>query len=167
MTKTRAPWWGPSRFSSPPVSRILFGASRPSGDHPSGTDVAAGLVRPTRGLIGGSPSPLSGLAPGGVCLAARSPGTLVGSYPTVSPLPVPEGHRRSALCCTAVGSPRLAVSQHRALWSPDCPRLAPRPPGELAGITLPAWGGSVACRRARRPAHPGRSRGRPAARRGW
>lgn len=30
----------------------------------------------------------------------RSPAPLVVSYTTVSPLPVPEGHRRSALCCT-------------------------------------------------------------------
>src|SRR5690606_42130174 len=30
----------------------------------------------------------------------RLPGPLVGSYSTLSPLPVPERHRRSALCCT-------------------------------------------------------------------
>jgi len=31
---------------------------------------------------------------------SRSPGTLVVSYTTVAPLPVPEGHRRSVLCGT-------------------------------------------------------------------
>jgi exodeoxyribonuclease VII large subunit len=65
---------------------------------------------------------------------------LVRSYRTVSPLPVRArrpaigGFLSVALSC---GSPRLAVSQHPALWSPDLPRhdpaerSVPRPPGRL------------------------------------
>src|ERR1700728_2750628 len=65
---------------------------------------------------------------------------LVRSYRTVSPLPVRArrpaigGFLSVALSC---GSPRLAVSQHPALWSPDLPRHdpaerpVPRPPGRL------------------------------------
>lgn len=50
------------------------------------------------------------LAPSGVYLAAVSPRTLVSSYLTVSPLPVPgePGHRRSVLCCAIRRGKRLA-----------------------------------------------------------
>jgi hypothetical protein len=71
---------------------------------------------------------------------AGSPPSLVRSYRTLSPLPVRArrpaigGFLSVALSC---GSPRLAVSQHPALWSPDLPRHdpdvrpVPRPPGRL------------------------------------
>ncbi len=39
----------------------------------------------------------------------------------------------------SVESPRLAVSQHPALWSPDLPQIAlgdPRPPGQLSVVSL-------------------------------
>src|SRR5215470_19838982 len=56
----------------------------------------------------------------------RSPGVLVGSYPTVSPLPHPPAGAggRGGLLSVALsrGSPRVAVSNHPALWSPDVPR---------------------------------------------
>ena len=60
-------------------------------------------VRPTRESIAGraSPAPIFGLAPSGVCLASRSPGLLVSSYLTVSPLPE-----------KAEGGERRAESQH-------------------------------------------------------
>src|SRR5439155_7657461 len=69
----------------------------------------------------------------------RSPGVLVGSYPTVSPVPR-RPCRRGGLFSVALsrGSPRVAVSNHPALWSPDVPRRAgprgagsTRPPGRL------------------------------------
>ena len=44
-----------------------------------------------------------------------SPESAVGSYPTVSPLPVPEGHRRSVLCGTVPG---LAAGGR---YPPPCP----------------------------------------------
>ena len=59
---------------------------------------------------------------------AGSPPSLVRSYRTVSPLPVRTrrpaigGFLSVALSC---GSPRLAVSQHPALRSPDLPRHGP------------------------------------------
>jgi len=71
---------------------------------------------------------------------AGSPPPLVRSYRTLSPLPVRArgpaigGFLSVALSC---GSPRLAVSQHPALRSPDLPRRGPaarsvpRPPGRL------------------------------------
>ena len=63
------------------------------------------------GLAGGPPTPCLALLLVGFTEPFRSPGTLVVSYTTVSPLPVRGGsirllagaiprHRRSALCCT-------------------------------------------------------------------
>jgi len=47
----------------------------------------------------------------GVAEPPGSPPTLVRSYRTLSPLPVPEGHRRSALCCPEpTGHPVLALT---------------------------------------------------------
>ncbi len=54
---------------------------------------------------------------------------LVGSYPTVSPLPTagPKSPRVGGLLSVAlsIGSPRLGVTQRHALWSPDFPQLLP------------------------------------------
>ncbi len=62
--------------------------------HFSRTAVARRLKRPTREGLRAGPArdgfpffSLRGLAPGGVCRAGRSPGLLVRSYRTVSPLP--------------------------------------------------------------------------------
>jgi len=62
---------------------------------------------------------------------------LVVSYTTVSPLPS-TGLRpaKGGLLSVALsrGSPRVGVTDHPALWSPDLPhRVSPaRPPGRLA-----------------------------------
>jgi hypothetical protein len=94
----------PLQVTSPPVSRILSGALLPRDDHPSGTAIARRLLRPTRDLIGGPPVSLLGLAPGGVCRAARSPGRWWSLTPPFHPCLCRDacapGHRRSALCCT-------------------------------------------------------------------
>ena len=69
--------------------------------------------------------PLFGLAPDGVCRALPVAGEAVGSYPTVSPLPVPSraiGGLLSAALSVALRRP--AVSRHPALWSSDFPRLS-------------------------------------------
>src|SRR5690625_2722081 len=76
----------------------------------------------------------SGEQPSGACCLVllragftephRSPGTLVVSYTTLSPLPpLPEG-RDGGLLSVALsrGSPRVGVTHHPALWSPDVPR---------------------------------------------
>src|SRR5262245_9136169 len=60
---------------------------------------------------------------------SRSPGMLVGSYPTVSPSPAAEPRRSAVIddgglfsVALSRGSPRVAVNNHPALWSPDVPR---------------------------------------------
>jgi len=133
------------RCLSKPISRVL---SPPGyepvegGDHLSRATVARRLQRPTRGLRTSSPRrgrvslpaprPLLGLAPGGVCLAgpvARAAGelllhlfTLTGSWLLAT------SFRRYVSVALSVGSPRLGVTQHRALWSSDFPRTAFRFP---------------------------------------
>jgi len=69
--------------------------------HLSGTYIAASLVRSTRDVAGGPPCPCSTLLRMGFAKPARSPGPLVVSYTTVSPLPVPRDVRfpgPSAVC---------------------------------------------------------------------
>src|SRR5947209_8581956 len=70
-----------------------------------------------------SPLLLLGLAPGGVCLAATVADSAGGPLtPPFHPHPLPEGRRQyTSLWHYAVESPRLAVSQHRALWRADFP----------------------------------------------
>src|SRR3954452_13348028 len=68
----------------------------------------------------------------------RSPGTLVVSYTTVSPLP---GRTRpGGLFSVALsrGSPRVAVGNHPALWSPDFPRRGLPRRGRPVGSSA-AW----------------------------
>ena len=62
-----------------------------------GPPLPVGLVRPTRDVTGGPPCPCSALLRMGFTKPPRSPGTLVVSYTTVSPLPVPR-ERPSAVC---------------------------------------------------------------------
>ena len=106
--------------------------------HPSRTGVATGLVRSTRGLGRAAldrprrvtfekAAPLD-LAPGGVYLAAQvtlGTGGLLHHRFTLTEGrtdTVPGGLLSVAL---SRGSPRVAVSHHPALWSPDVPREAP------------------------------------------
>src|SRR5437763_8724415 len=97
-------------------------------------------MRPTWD-VGRAARPCSALLRVGFAEPPESPRALVRSYRTVSPLPVPRGAIGGlfsvALSC---GSPRLAASQHPALWSPDLPRpghAGPRPPGRLAAHIVP------------------------------
>jgi len=96
--------------------------------------LGAGYPTPPCGLPGSSweratPVPsLFGLAPGGCCQHSRSPWSLVGSYPTVSPLPG-ISHRRSRFC-GPIRSIRV---------SPDAPGDYPAPcPLEL-GLSSPRY----------------------------
>src|SRR5689334_19647357 len=119
---------------SRPVRRILLRTvARPPAAIPLGRRLPAGSSSPPGGVCVRAALPLSGLAPGGVCRAARvTPGA--GAL-----LP----HRFTLTCATgrpaaigglfsvalSCGSPRLGVTQHRALWSPDVPRAgAPKHP---------------------------------------
>ncbi len=129
-------------MESGPVSRILYGRKRISsrGDHFSGTQITLGFKQPTRGPRPGRPFsrfgrkisfsdkpgivPLFGFAPGDAYPATCVTTGAVGSYPTISPLPGKKQvfcHRRYIFCGAGVGSLRLGVTQHLALWSPDFP----------------------------------------------
>ena len=95
------------------------------------------------GEIGRAAPPTFDLAPGGVCRAARvtpDAGALLPHRFTLTcdpaDRPAPIGGLFSvALSC---GSPRLAVSQHPALRSPDFPRPGRRSRRRLAAATQPA-----------------------------
>src|SRR5260370_32289116 len=109
---------------------------RPGGAIPLGRRLPAGSSSPPGGVDGRAVLPLSGLAPGGVCLATRvAPGA--GAL-----LP----HRFTLACAAyaAIGglfsvalscrSARLGVTPHPALWGPAVPpasRAGTRPPGRL------------------------------------
>ena len=122
-----------------PVGRVLSpGPSRaPEGDHPSTSAVADALQRSTRVLgraaldvraPGAEGTGLLDLAPGGVCLAgpvARTAGGLLHHRFTLA-CPLPE-EPAGGLFSVALsrGSPRVGVTHHLALWSPDLPRDVP------------------------------------------
>ena len=108
-----------------PGSVPACGLPRVGGGHPSTTYVAARLQRPTRELGRAAlERSLSGLAPGGVYRAApvtRHAGGLLHHRFTLT------AHCRSrhgGLFSVALsrGSPRVGVTHHRALRSPDVPR---------------------------------------------
>ena len=110
------------------------------GDHPSGTDVANGLMRSTRRHRAGRPSAqaaeaaLLDLAPGGVCRAAvvaYGAGGLLHHRFTLAPL------ARGGLFSVALsrGSPRVGVTHHPALWSPDFPRSGSTDRGRPADLS--------------------------------
>jgi len=91
----------------------------------AGSDLPAGRVRQKDGgLTLGPSSQLLGLAGGGVCPANVVTDAAVRSYRTISPLPV---FRQAEIigCVFSValsrGSPRVAVSHHRALSCSDFP----------------------------------------------
>ena len=143
--------WGTVRRTSWPVSRILctgrLAASRPAVIHlglpsPAGSSgLPAGIGRATLNRLRSAPEAarLLALLQVGFTEPSRSPGMLVVSYTTVSPLPRPvDLMGRGGLFSVALsrGSPRVAVSNHPALRSPDFPRQArlagpTRPPGQL------------------------------------
>jgi len=75
---------------------------------------------------------------------AESPRSLVVSYTTVSPLPAAEAAGGLFSVALSRGSPRVGVTHHPALWSPDVPRRAPegtrrdRPAGSSAVLVIVA-----------------------------
>ena len=116
-----------------PVSRVLSPARRPGDGHSSGTRVATGLARPTRATGSGTslratpsraptPSPLLGLAPGGVYRAVDVAVGAVRPYRTLSPLPTdrPEPAPAGGLLSVALslGSPPPGVTRHRVPVEP-------------------------------------------------
>ncbi len=91
------------------------------------------LPAASSGLPAGSSEQLSnaclrGLAPDGVCRAARVAADAVGSYPAISPLPSARRMARDGgFFSVALSSafPPPGVIRHRALWSSDFPPVAP------------------------------------------
>ena len=122
------------------------GRPRAGDGHPSRPCVAARLERPTR-MLGRAALEhiLSGLAPGGVYRAApvtrHAGGLLHHRFTLTRP-------RTGGLFSVALsrGSPRVGVTHHPALWSPDVPRDARRRhaaarPARLQAPHYPAPGG--------------------------
>jgi hypothetical protein len=130
---------------SRPVGRVLCLALLRGGGHPSRAAVADDLVRSTREHRAGSPQTLAqvpakagdplDLAPGGVYRAIAvtcDAGGLLHHPFTLTLRPRPEGGLLSV--ALSRGSPRVGVTDHPALWSPDLPHWAmnpARPPGRL------------------------------------
>ena len=112
----------------------------PGDGHSSGALVAERLARPTRATgrepaarrPEPTPSPLLGLAPGGVYRAAPVAGGAVRSYRTVSPLPADGSPSRRAVCSLwhcPWGHPRRVLPGTVFPWSPDFPPPRAEPPG--------------------------------------
>ena len=155
-----------------PVSRVLSPARKPGDGHSSGTRVAAGLARPTRttgpetGLRptpsrASAPSPLLGLAPGGVCRAADVAAGAVRPYRTLSPLPAgrPKPAPAGGLLSVALslGSPPPGVTRHRVSVEPGLSSPASR-----AGAAIrPPAADSLGSPRARRLASAATASARP------
>ncbi len=119
------------KWTRRPVSRVLCrpGRNLDIGDHSSGPPLAGRFSRPTRTAQAyDSPTPIAegarslfGLAPGGACHAVPVTRHAVGSYPTLSPLPL----RRAEVCFLwryPWGRPRRALPAAMSSWSPDFPR---------------------------------------------
>jgi len=112
------------------VSRILFPASGAATIHLGHPLLGASssYLRTGRAACVRRPPPMAGalaLLPVGFTWPPASPQMPVRSYRTLSPWP----RHRGGLLSVALsrGSLRVAVSNHRALWSPDFPRPAPSP----------------------------------------
>jgi len=157
-------WSGGAGRTSWPVSRILFpGALRRTVRRPSI------LTRRRRRVLAAYPQASDGPSSIACCLALlrvgfteppRSPGVLVVSYTTVSPL-LRARVRRSGLFSVALsrGSPRVAVNNHPALRSPDFPRRRP--------LMLPSRGADATARPARPPIKYRTGTGAGSRRPGW
>lgn len=92
---------GKRRKGSSPISRVLSSDCSLRRNRRAVIPLGAALPRRSSSLPGSSAShaiaPLFGLAPDGVCRASPVASPAVGSYPTISPLPVP-ARRPSAVC---------------------------------------------------------------------
>ena len=124
----------PKKWTSGPVSRILSRTVIDLGPPlPTASNGLPGSPNGTGRTARRSVPSLFDLSPGGVCTASDVTAAAVGSYPTLSPLPVPEGHRRSSFFALSLGLRPVGVTHLRALRSPDFPRVPkhPRPSSPL------------------------------------
>ena len=81
---------------------------------------------------------LFGIAPGGACHAGPVASPPVGSYSTVSPLPM-RTWAVSFLWRFPSGCPARALPGTIALWSPDFPREKPRGHPTTRAWSAPTW----------------------------
>ena len=118
------------KSGSRPVSRVLYD---PLAKAAAAIPLQRALPLASSGLPGGTPASRDGRAALTSCLALlrtgfaeprRSPGALVSSYLTVSPLPQPIEPSRGGLFSVALstGRPAWDFPQRPALWSPDFPQ---------------------------------------------
>src|SRR5215472_16424182 len=132
--------------------------------HPSGTAVAGSLVRSTREHRAGRPRALAQetrsaerdslltLLRVGFTEPPGSLRALVVSYTTVSPLPPDDAGGGLISVALSRGSPRVGVTDHPALRSPDLPRRARSWRDAAARLTHPPLQTSIRTRRPFRPA---------------
>ena len=85
---------------------------------------------------------LFGIAPGGACHAGPVASPPVGSYSTVSPLPM-RTWAVSFLWRFPSGCPARALPGTIALWSPDFPRGIPRGHPATRACSAPTWMGDL------------------------
>jgi hypothetical protein len=93
-----------------PISRILSRGLPPLDDHSSAAPVARAVKLPTRAPGPARVRPLFGIAPGGACHTVPVARSVVGSYPTVSPLPCKQGSLFSV--ALSLGLPPPGVTRH-------------------------------------------------------
>jgi len=122
---------GPVRATR--VATIHLGSTLP----PTSCGLPAGLGgQPSNACAAPASRRLLTLLRVGFTEPPQSPAALVVSYTTVSPLPPGEPDGGLFSVALSRGSPRVGVTHHPALWSPDFPRRrvspSPRPPGQLA-----------------------------------
>ena len=163
--------FAPKSTCKPPSVPLVRG-----GDHLSASRVTSRgqAAHPALFPVRVTPMRLLGLAPGGVCLAGditAAAGGLLHHPFTLTPL------ARGGLLSVAlaVGSPRVGVTDHPALWSPDLPRRTlfgpaaavrpARPPSDQSnGPPSRSFPMIVRRSRMRGTAGPGRAPGRAAVR---
>ena len=85
---------------------------------------------------------LFGIAPGGACHAGPVASPPVGTYSTVSPLPM-RTWAVSFLWRFPSGCPARALPGTIALWSPDFPRGNPRGHPTTRACSAPTWMGGL------------------------
>jgi hypothetical protein len=121
-------------------------------DHSSCPLIAQGIQRPYPGSMGGRPSPLFGLAPGGVCRAFAITGEPVSSYLAISTLPAaraaggmisvalsPDRSEPSLAATSSYGVRTFLASRVSAIRD----RLIHFSPDYLCATSIPRFGHSV------------------------
>ena len=142
---------------------------RGSSGHPSTNAVADALQQPTRTLGRAAlKRVLSGLAPGGVYLAfpvtREAGGLLHHRFTLTCCLPLPEDAGGLFSVALACGLPRVGVTHHPALWSPDVPRATCVTRGRLvnpSGTQSTGEGGTAVARSFPGPKWDNKGRNRP------